>query len=222
MKTSREKVFDYIRYHSNASASDISSALRMTQANARHHISILLSQGLLEPAGERQPSGKGRPVQTFRESQQVLGDNLPPLVHATLTLVRQQLGEENYLRSLRTLASSIGGLDNQSYTEPSQTLPLSQRLVTAITNLNRKNYQARWEAHRNGPLIRFGRCPYLKIIHLHPELCQMDRYLLEIITASAVNQTACLAKDPSGSTYCLFQISNKPAQKAQEREKLSE
>lgn len=207
MKTSREKVLDYIRSHSVASATDISQALKMTSANARHHIQILLSQGLLEPAGERQQTGKGRPMQLYRLSQQAVGDNLHLLADAVLVCLQEQQGAENYLQSLKKISSHLAtGGNKAELPQPIKTLHLSQKLVSSIKTLNRLNYQARWEAHRDGPRIFLGRCPYQKILDQHPELCQMDRSLLELITSSSATQIARLARDQSGATYCLFTI----------------
>jgi len=207
MKTSRQKVLDYFHTHSVASAADISQALKMTPANARYHIQILLSQGLLETAGERQQSGKGRPMQLFRLSQQAFGDNLDLLLHAALIILQEQNGEAGYMVSIEEIAAKLANMGNVTGSKTTtQPTALSQKLVNAIEILNRFNYQARWEAHRDGPRILLGRCPYQKILHQHPELCQMDHSLLENITSSSVKQTARLAKDTSGAIYCLFQV----------------
>lgn len=206
MKTSRQKVFEYINSHGIASAADVSQALKMTQANARHHIHILLSQGLLEPAGERQSTRKGRPGQTYRISQQALGDNLPLLCQTILSYLQEQLGDGQYQQSLEIFATNIARKATQNFSETSQTMPLTQRLVTAINTLNQLNYQARWEAHRSGPFIFFNRCPYQKIIHQHPELCQMDLFLIRTISLASVEQTHRLAKDPTGVSFCRFRV----------------
>ncbi len=212
MKTSRQKVLDYIQAHSVTSAKDISQALKMTQANARHHIHILLSQGLLEKAGERQQLGKGRPMQLYRLSQQALGDNLHLLLHATLLLLSEQLGEKEYETTLEKIACYIAETGTKNPTGTSfSSLPLSRRLVAAIELLNQLNYQARWEAHHNGPHILLGRCPYQKILPLHPELCRIDLYLLEQITNSQMLQIEKLSKDASGATFCSFHLQSKRA-----------
>jgi predicted ArsR family transcriptional regulator len=212
MKTSRQKVLDYFYTHSIATAGDISQVLKMTPANARHHINILLTQGLLETAGERQQRGKGRPMQLFRLSQQALGDNFELLLHAALIILQEQNGEAGYRTSLEKIAVHLASLKHKTDPEKTtQPILLSQKLVNAIETLNQLNYQARWEAHRDGPRIILGRCPYQRILHQHPELCHMDRSLLENITSSSATHTARLARDTSGATYCLFQVFSKLA-----------
>jgi predicted ArsR family transcriptional regulator len=213
MKTSRQKVLDYFHSHPVASPTDISISLKMTQANARHHINILLSQRLLEKAGERQPEGKGRPNQLFRLSTMALGDNVELLLHATLSILNEQQTEEEFRQTIRQLASyMLSSVKEKSIANPTRPVPLSQKLIGAIELLNQLNYQARWEAHRDGPRILLGRCPYQKIIQQHPEICLLDHDLLEMITSAPVQQNARLAKDPSGATYCLFKLSMKHVQ----------
>ncbi|PIW21058.1 MAG: hypothetical protein COW33_00190, partial [Anaerolineae bacterium CG17_big_fil_post_rev_8_21_14_2_50_57_27] len=46
MPTSRQKILAYIRKRQAASAADISRALEMSQANARHHLAHLEANGL--------------------------------------------------------------------------------------------------------------------------------------------------------------------------------
>lgn len=210
MKTSRQKVLDYIQAHSVTSVRDISQALKMTQANARHHIHILLSQGLLEKAGVRQQLGKGRPMSLYRLSQQALGDNLHLLLNAVLILLSEQHEGVAYESTLKKIAGYLAETGEKNSTRTSSAaLPLSRRLVAAIQILNHLNYQARWEAHQHGPHIILGRCPYQRVLPLHPELCRIDLYLLEQITLSQMRQIEKLSKDASGATFCSFHLQSK-------------
>ena len=209
MKTSRQRLLEYIQTHPVVSAAELSQALKMTQANARHHINILLSQGLLEVAGERAQPSRGRPSQLYRISQQAFGNNLDHLAHAALVELRSQAGEENYLASIKHIANHLAGSQSRSKSDDqNQALAknLSQRLVQATAILNQLNYSARWEAHRDGPRILLGRCPYQSVITNHPELCQMDTHLLSRLCGVPVELIARLIKDPRGATYCLFRL----------------
>jgi len=81
---------------------------------------------------------------------------------------------------------------------------LTQRLTQAVQHLNQLNYQARWEAHADGPRLILGHCPYAAIIDRHPELCRIDSHLLEQLLGQPVTQNAKLMTSPQGSRYCLF------------------
>jgi predicted ArsR family transcriptional regulator len=162
---------------------------------------------LLEKAGERQPEGKGRPNQLYHLSPMALGDNIHLLLQATLSILNEQQTEEEFRQTIRQLANyMLSSVKDKGSPNPNHPVALGQKLVAAIELLNRLNYQARWEAHRDGPRILLGRCPYQKIIQQHPEICLLDHDLLEMITSAPVQQSARLAKEPSGATYCLFKL----------------
>ncbi len=44
------------------------------------------------------------------------------------------------------------------------------------------------------------------ILKEHPELCQMEAYLIEHFTNVPVEQTARLAKDIAGLRFCMFRV----------------
>jgi len=72
--------------------------------------------------------------------------------------------------------------------------------------LNELNYEARWEAHADAPQVVLGHCPYAEIIDAHPELCQMDTFLLEILIGERAEQVEKLALNVRGWPYCLFRV----------------
>ncbi len=210
MKTSQQRLLDFIQAHQIVSAADLSLALKMTQANARHHLKALLSQGLIEIAGERQQPEKGRPAQLYRISSQKYGDNLDRFANAALVEILRLAGVDSYPESLNRIASEIAGTPSpgESAGHGSEGKTLTQRLGETISRLNKLHYESRWEAHKDAPRIVLGRCPYQPLIDGHPELCQMDAHLLETILGSQVKQTAKLVRDSRGSTYCLFKTTS--------------
>jgi len=62
----------------------------------------------------------------------------------------------------------------------SHTLP--QRLAEALDRLRKWNYEPAWEARPQGPRIILHHCPYMALISNHPELCELDRCLITILT----------------------------------------
>ena len=68
------------------------------------------------------------------------------------------------------------------------------------------NYQAHWEAHVENPRIMLGHCPYSAILDHHPEICQMDGYVLEALLDAPVKQVEKLSyqskRSPSNACFC--------------------
>jgi predicted ArsR family transcriptional regulator len=83
---------------------------------------------------------------------------------------------------------------------------LTKRLSQTIQVLSQHHYQARWEAHSDGPRLLLGHCPYAAILEKHPELCRMDAYILEELVGTSVEQVARLARNSRGMTFCIFRI----------------
>ncbi len=223
--TSRQRFLDYIRSHQAVTVLELSQALHSTRANAHHHLAILQGQGLVEVIGLRPAEGKGRPQHVYGLARQVLGDNLDKLASALLseiassseipllqtgepgyaspTLLEGKALEEMLFRIARRIISASTG---SSSPPPAKIASLTQRLYQAVRRLNDLHYQARWEARGDAPRLIFAHCPYAAIISKHPELCRMDSYLLQELLGASAAQTARLAKDGRGATYCAFRI----------------
>lgn len=203
MKTSRQKILDYFRLHSAASASDLSRVMQMTPANARHHLNILVEQGALVQVGERLPvSKRGRPERIYRLAESLQVNNLGLLAGLLLKIHLASSDSDEYKSKLQTLAAEF--IDLQGGMAPQRNL--GPRLVQTVQLLNRLNYQARWEARPGAPEIYLGFCPYHEIIAHHPELCQLDAILLQRLSGLSVEQTARLSPDRFGENFCRFQL----------------
>jgi predicted ArsR family transcriptional regulator len=87
-----------------------------------------------------------------------------------------------------------------------QNIPITRRLAATVDRLNELHYQARWEAGAAGPRLTLGYCPYAAVIKAHPELCQMDAFLLEERLGLSVKQTAKLQPSAKGLPFCEFLV----------------
>jgi len=205
MKTTRQQIVDYLQQKRFATPVEISRALRVTPANIRHHLSILVDEGAVEAIGQRPPKGRGRPSMLYAQTQQAHQHNLDGLASALLEIFVMEHTDQEREARLERIASRIrrGGHQVGAGQIGGS---LSQRLLMTINRLNQLGYQARWEAHAQAPQVILGQCPFAAIIHKHPELCAMDAKLLAGLTESPVKQTAKLAQDKRGAIHCTFFI----------------
>ena len=102
---------EYIRAHRVVSAADLSRALQMTEANARHHLNFLAAQGLIMVIGHRPVQGKGRPVRLFGLSELAIGNQLEGLAKALLTALLQNTTGTAREAKLEELARLLIGED---------------------------------------------------------------------------------------------------------------
>ncbi len=200
--TTRQKVEAYLKKQRGASAGQIGRALNLEAPDVRYHLSVLLGEGRIEVLGERHKNGRGRPVKVYGLSRRALGDNLTGLSNALLdellTRIPTTKRQEILQRLAKRLTEQIGRID------PSKQGP--RRLANLVEKLNENHYEARWEAGAEGPRVLFARCPYAAIIEKHPELCQVDGFMLKEETGGDAIQLAKMDQKPDGNTHCIFQI----------------
>lgn len=194
--TSRLRILDYLRKHHTASAMELSRALGMTRANARHHLVVLEENDLVQVIGLRR-EGRGRPRNLYALSRHVLGDGLDELAHLLLAEWLADLPEDQRDDIFRALAGRMA--------KPSTGL-LAVRLADTMKQLNQLHYQARWEAGASGAHVILSHCPYAAIIERHPELCRLDLFLLEASLGMEAEQMLKLDRSGQGMPVCVFRI----------------
>ena len=195
----RQRILAYLHSHPGVSAEEISRALLVTPANIRHHLSILVGDGRAALLGARRPDGRGRPVQVYGPGELHEGDGLSALADALLSKWLEALPPAQRETALRDLAARLAAQPHDRLVEA-----VARRLGPAIERLNALHYQARWEAHAQGPRIILEHCPYAAIIAGHPELCRMDAQLLSILLGANALQTAKLEMNARGVPFCQF------------------
>ena len=201
MQPTRQAILAYLREHRLATAKELSGWLDRTPANIRHHLDILSDGGLVKVAHEEPGVGKGRPALVFSLTSHTAEHSLDILAKALLTGLSGQSRQERVAR-LRCVAAALSGTTGG---EDISGAPI-QRLHHATRRLNDMNYLARWEAHATGPQIIMSNCPYAGILDDHPELCELDGYLVEELTGMQVRHVerfSCLA---GGTPYCIFSV----------------
>lgn len=185
--SSRQKILAHLRKSGPASAREVARTLRMSEANVRHHLRHLASDGRVAVTSLR-VNGRGRPEKVYRLSAALEGDNLAALTEALLSVEGSELNVER-------LASHILNADQFA------NLPIPKRLALLVEKLNAMHYQSRWEAGAEGPRVLFGRCPYAAVIEKHPELCRMDVSVLGNALGREVKQ---LGRIEKGIGVCVF------------------
>jgi predicted ArsR family transcriptional regulator len=198
--TARQKVLAYLRKNQPVSADQIGRALNMSSANARHHLSVLSSDGRCSVVGKQPVERRGRPLKLYGLSENLQGNNLALLSGSVLDQWLQGIPAASRDDAIRKLAGHL----IPEMGPPSPHTPMAKRLVQIVEKLNGLKYQARWEAGSEGPRVIFGHCPYAAIIQEHPELCKMDGALLELIMGQSAQQMVKIGE--KGSRICVFRV----------------
>ena len=200
MQLTRKQIIQYLEEHHYATASELSNNISVTQANIRHHLSLLRDQNIVEEFGKIIPKSRGRPTKMYRLTNSSLDNNLSILSSALINaFIEEQAEVEKPAHWVKIAKKFLG--------EFTITRPLIQRLNNAIQWLNNKNYKSRWEASPTGPRVILGFCPYWSIIESNPSICQLDHAIISQLIGIPVIQIHKLDRNPNGAHQCVF-ISN--------------
>jgi len=200
MQSTRQKIMDFLEAHHRATAVELSQVFNMTQANIRHHLSLLVNQGQVEIVGQNPPNGRGRPTLLYMPTRTAQSHSLDLLLSVLLDEIQSVGTPKQRERKIKRLADGL--ISNWNSENKSLTL----RLGDCMQQVNKLQYQAHWEARADSPLIIFGKCPYTPVIEHYPELCTMDKYLLEKMLDCKVDQISKITRRPEGPQQCQFII----------------
>ena len=84
--------------------------------------------------------------------------------------------------------------------------PMHVRLDHIVAYLNKNGYSANWHLNGNGAnhILTITNCPYEQVSSENPELCKMDRRLIEGLVNLPVTRTTCqLDDDQDACTYVI-------------------
>lgn len=198
--TTRDQILETLRQTRDATVSDLAMQLHTTPANIRYHLDLLLVEAAIEPMPpDPSQSRPGRPAARFRLSQKSKPNDLAQFSQEILTLFLSGMLPDDQTEKLDLIASERV---KQVHLDGSSTQQLNQ----ALDFLNQHAYQARWEARRLGPEIRFGNCPFHAILSAHPELCEVDRRMLEVLLPARVILQEHIQVDVPTPHACLFRL----------------
>ncbi len=198
MPNARQRLLNYIIEKKSVTVEELSKVFKVTPANIRHHLSILIEQGSVEIIGLKPAELKGRPAQIYSCSQQIKQNNLDQLSEVLLSYALNNIGRYDAGPLLKSIANQMVAKFPIDSNNP------TRRLYSSIQTLNQMNYQAHWEAHGEHPRIMLGHCPYRALLDRHPEICQMDEFVLEALLDTPVEQIEILTSTSKGLSQCVF------------------
>lgn len=197
MMNARQKILNYLLEQQSATVEELARVFRVTPANIRHHLSILTTQGSVMVIGQKAQEYRGRPSQIY-SCKLGMENNLPLLAEILFYNLLQEGEKDKKSQQLKMVA-------NQMVAKfPLDKINPTRRLYSSMHILNQMNYQAHWEAHVENPRIILGHCPYNTLHETHPEICQMDGYILEELLGAPVRQVEKLFPNEKCLPECVF------------------
>jgi predicted ArsR family transcriptional regulator len=208
MQDTRRLILDILKQHHEAAVDEIVDELRrrrgdITAVTVRHHLSLLQKEGLISTPQLRHRSAPGRPqyIYSLTEMAKDYFPNDYQFLAARLVEQIQQLPLKQANVILEGVADQMAAA---AYIENNS---LAQRLNQVVEYLNEHGYNAQWEKHSEGYVLRTNNCPYHHISERTQSLCEMDMRLV----ASLLGVVPRLMERISGGdSSCAYLIPEKP------------
>jgi predicted ArsR family transcriptional regulator len=198
-RTTRYRLIEYMRDKKGVSAAELARILKITCADARHHLGCLEDEGVVVMV-ETRPQGRGRPTQLYRLSSDINRHNLGALTSAILNVWLAEISEYE----LESAYNKIAAYLTSGLSVPNRNL--TQRLTNAIRNLNGMNYVARWEAHVDAPRILITHCPYASVVSERPDICRVDAYVIGKVLGQSVVKISAPRNRFGEDAHCVFRL----------------
>ncbi len=192
MRGIRQRILEIIREHGQVTVMDLAEALHLAPVSVRHHLDILRGDGLIIVTGvERRPQA-GRPKQVYALTNEALEhfpNNYQRLAAALLAAERRQPA----ITSRETLLKSVAEQMAREARLPAETNGFPERLPQVVHYLTDLGYAASWRQIAKGRYrLQTSNCPYAALIEEFPELCQLDKSLMEQLVGRPVEEHICI------------------------------
>jgi predicted ArsR family transcriptional regulator len=203
MQTVRNHIVEILKENGMATVAELAEKLGMAQVSVRHHLDILVGEDLVESAGVRRRNGAGRPSQVYSLTQQA----------SKLFPQRHQLLANEMLSAMKSLlpAEELKGVLLRLADKTVQDAPLARpdqavedRLNQVAEFLTGKGYTARWEVSDGYYRLFTCNCPYAGVSEQNPELCEMDRSMMQRLLPEGVHRESRIADGSPRCSYVLL------------------
>jgi len=191
-QSSIDEIIQFLSNHSPATVLELSTNLNLSKADIRYHLKKLNKlKVIIKILPNEKVLVRGRPATRYSIRPIALPNNYAELVNILLSPVEKQ--EDFFLYLSKSLFSRFNINHDMS---------LIQRLNDLIKELNLRNYDARWETRKKGPIIIIDNCPYRALLHEFPGFCLMDQRIISQILSKEVDHIQSFQE----SSNCRFQI----------------
>jgi predicted ArsR family transcriptional regulator len=205
MQDTRRHILDILKERGQSTVDDIVEELQKRRGNitavtVRHHLSRLQEEQLITAPQLKHRSAPGRPQHVYMitdEAKEYFPNNYQPLV----TRLLEQLGEHLPQNQVNVIFEGVA--DQMAAEACILEAPLQDRLNQVVSYLNEHGYNAHWEEHLDGYVLRTINCPYHHISEKNQSLCEMDMRLIASLLGVVPRMMERMAIGNSSCAYLI-------------------
>ncbi|MFQ3565400.1 MAG: ArsR family transcriptional regulator [Aggregatilineales bacterium] len=180
MQETRRHILEILRKRGQATVDDIVADLQQRRGNitpvtVRHHLNILLQDGLVTAPELRRRTSPGRPQHVYaltEKARNFFPNNYQRLAEGLLVEIRRQLPPDGVNVILEGVA------DDLASEAVLVSGPLEERMDAIVQFMNDHGYEASWERSEQGFILHTSNCPYHAISEQDRLLCELDMRLV--------------------------------------------
>ncbi len=170
------KIVEYLQRHGEGAVKDFAALLEVSATAVREHLVHLQSEGLIVARAERRGPGRPRLIYGLSEKAQSL---FPKQYDRLISLLLRELiaveGADKVDVILDRVSQRLAG----EYADRMHGTDIGARLGELRRLLEQRGVPAEVAPHGDG--IRLFACPYYDVAHLHPQVCSMERQMIEYV-----------------------------------------
>ncbi len=181
MHAVRKSILEILKRRGQATIQTLAEELEMAPVSVRHHLDLLIGDGLVTVVRSQRQSGVGRPQQVYAltdEANVHFPNRFRELADKTLNALKGVLSEADLLAVMADFAAQTAAPLRSRLAA----LPTEQRVEMAIHLLTELGYMAECERVNDDFVIHTCNCPYADLADDHRELCHMDLILVSELT----------------------------------------
>jgi len=198
----RKVILEILKREGHATVGELANRLEMAPVSVRHHLDLLIGDGLVYTPRVRRRSGAGRPQQVYAltpEANAYFPNNYRELAHHSLDALKNALSDDQFLAVMAQMAAEVAAKAPQDL----QDLPPRERVRVVADFLTEQGYMAGCELGEREAILHTCHCPYNHLTQPHPELCHMDLILVSLLTGLEPQRIAHIAE---GDIRCSYLI----------------
>ncbi len=198
MSETRDAILDRVRMEGEASASMLARSLELSLGAVRHHLIVLERDRLLLKRQERH--GVGKPANLYRLSPKG-EESFPKNYDKLLSAVLDQLESEGSVPKVEDLLRRLARKMVRERTGGATLASRDERIDLLVGLFEAEGFQPQVESSEKSLKLRQMICPYHSVAMEHPEVCCLDKELIESALDTQVELTEWR---PNGDGTCVF------------------
>ncbi|MGJ3237896.1 MAG: helix-turn-helix transcriptional regulator [Anaerolineae bacterium] len=208
MQETRRQILDILRERGKATVDDIVADLELirgsiTSVTVRHHLAKLQEDNMVDAAQMKHRATPGRPQHVYTLTDlgvSFFPNNYPDLATNLISQMRKNLPDTQVNVIIEGVADAMA-----SAADISHEVSLRKRLDKVVEYLNCHGYEASWDTHKDGFILKTSNCPYHKVVQKDEDnlLCQMDMRLISQMLGAVPRMIERVSDGDESCTYLI-------------------